>query len=60
MYEKFYHFTTMPFQLTPDSRFFFGSKQHSRAIAHLNYGLAQGEGFIIITGEVRFPPSLSH
>ncbi len=42
----------MPFQLTPDSRFFFGSKGHSKAIAHLNYGLAQGEGFIIITGEV--------
>lgn len=42
----------MPFQLTPDSRFFFGSRGHSRAIAHLNYGLAQGEGFIIITGEV--------
>ena len=52
MYEKFYNFSAMPFQLTPDSRFFFGSKQHSRAIAHLNYGLAQGEGFIIITGEV--------
>jgi len=42
----------MPFQLTPDSRFFFGSRGHSKAIAHLNYGLAQGEGFIIITGEV--------
>ena len=52
MYETFYNLTAMPFQLTPDSRFFFGSKQHSRAIAHLNYGLAQGEGFIIITGEV--------
>ena len=42
----------MPFQLTPDSRFFFGSAGHSKAIAHLNYGLAQGEGFIVITGEV--------
>jgi putative secretion ATPase (PEP-CTERM system associated) len=52
MYEKFYDFTAMPFQLTPDSRFFFGSKGHSRAIAHLIYGLSQGEGFIIITGEV--------
>ena len=52
MYETFYHLTAMPFQLTPDSRFFFGSKGHSRAIAHLNYGLAQGEGFIVITGEV--------
>ena len=52
MYETFYNLTAMPFQLTPDSRFFFGSKGHSRAIAHLNYGLAQGEGFIVITGEV--------
>lgn len=52
MYENFYNLTGMPFQLTPDSRFFFGSRGHSKAIAHLNYGLAQGEGFIIITGEV--------
>jgi len=52
VYETFYNLTGMPFQLTPDSRFFFGSRGHSKAIAHLNYGLAQGEGFIIITGEV--------
>jgi putative secretion ATPase (PEP-CTERM system associated) len=52
MYETFYDFTAMPFQLTPDSRFFFGSRGHSRAIAHLIYGLSQGEGFIIVTGEV--------
>ena len=52
MYEAFYNFTGTPFQLTPDSRFFFGSRGHSKAIAHLNFGLAQGEGFIIITGEV--------
>ena len=52
MYDKFYGFTGMPFQLTPDSRFFFGSKGHSRAIAHLTYGLSQGEGFVVVTGEV--------
>ncbi len=52
MYEAFYKLSAMPFQLTPDSRFFFGSAGHSKAIAHLNYGLAQGEGFIIVTGEV--------
>jgi putative secretion ATPase (PEP-CTERM system associated) len=52
VYEKFYHFTGLPFLLTPDSRFFFGSSGHSRAIAHLVYGLAQEEGFIVITGEV--------
>jgi len=52
VYETFYKLSAMPFQLTPDSRFFFGSAGHSKAIAHLNYGLAQGEGFIVITGEV--------
>ena len=52
MYEKFYHLSGLPFLLTPDSRFFFGSSGHSRAIAHLVYGLAQEEGFIVITGEV--------
>lgn len=52
MYDKFYRFTGMPFLLTPDSRFFFGSSGHSRAMAHLVYGLSQEEGFIVITGEV--------
>ena len=52
MYDKFYHLAGIPFLLTPDSRFFFGSSGHSRAIAHLVYGLAQEEGFIVITGEV--------
>ena len=52
MYEKYYRLTGIPFQLTPDSRFFFGSSGHSRAISHLIYGLSQAEGFIIITGEV--------
>jgi general secretion pathway protein A len=52
VYEKYYNFSGIPFQLTPDSRFFFGSSGHSRAIAHLVYGLAQEEGFIVITGEV--------
>ncbi len=52
MYERFYNFTGMPFQLTPDSRFFYASRGHGRAIAHLIYGLSQGEGFVIVTGEV--------
>ena len=52
MFDKFYNFSGLPFLLTPDSRFFFGSSGHSRAIAHLVYGLAQQEGFIVITGEV--------
>ncbi|MFZ6645831.1 XrtA/PEP-CTERM system-associated ATPase [Undibacterium sp. TJN25] len=52
MYESYYGFTAKPFQLKPDPRFFFGSKGHKRAMAYLEYGISQGEGFIVITGEV--------
>ena len=52
MYEKFYGLSTKPFQLKPDARFFFGSKGHTRAMSYLDYGISQGEGFIVITGEI--------
>lgn len=52
MYESFYGLNAKPFQLKPDPGFFYGSKGHKRAMAYLEYGLSQGEGFIIITGEV--------
>lgn len=52
MYEKFFRLAFSPFQIMPDSRFYFGSSGHSRALAHLTYGLAQGDGFIVITGDV--------
>lgn len=52
MYESYYGLTAKPFQLKPDPRFFFGSRNHKRAMAYLQYGLSQGEGFIVITGEV--------
>jgi putative secretion ATPase (PEP-CTERM system associated) len=52
MYDTYYHFTAKPFQLSPDPRFFYGSKGHKRAMAYLEYGLSLGEGFIVITGDV--------
>jgi general secretion pathway protein A len=52
MYETFYNLTGKPFQLNPDPTFYFASKGHSRAYAYLKYGLFQGEGFIVITGEI--------
>jgi general secretion pathway protein A len=52
MYEQFFHLTESPFQLTPDPRFFFASKGHARAMGYLTFGLSQGEGFVVITGEV--------
>ncbi len=52
MYEDFYKLSGKPFQLTPDPRFYFDTRTHKKAMAYLTYGLSQGEGFIIITGDV--------
>ncbi len=52
MYDQFYGLTGRPFQLTPDPLFYFESATHRKALSYLGYGLAQGEGFIVITGEV--------
>lgn len=52
MFDDFYGLTGRPFQLTPDPNFYFESGTHRKALSYLGYGLAQGEGFIVITGEV--------
>ena len=52
MYEAFYGLTGKPFLLSPDPNFYFGSKQHSRARAYLEYGISCNEGFVIVTGEI--------
>jgi len=52
MYEIFYGLSGKPFQLNPDPAFYFGSRQHRRAMAYLEYGLHQNEGFIVVTGDV--------
>jgi putative secretion ATPase (PEP-CTERM system associated) len=52
MYEQYYGFTARPFQLTPDPQFYFESASHKKAMSYLGYGLGQGEGFIVVTGEV--------
>ncbi len=52
MYDQFYGFTGRPFQLAPDPEFYFESLTHRKALSYLGYGLSQGEGFIVITGEV--------
>ncbi len=52
MFNDFYGLTGRPFQLTPDPAFYFESLTHRKAMSYLSYGLAQGEGFVVITGEV--------
>ncbi|MET0372190.1 MAG: XrtA/PEP-CTERM system-associated ATPase [Sphingobium sp.] len=52
MYDQFYGLQGRPFQLTPDPQFYFESMTHRKALSYLGYGLAQGEGFIVITGDI--------
>lgn len=52
MYQELYGLTGKPFQLSPDVRFFFPSREHKRALSFLEYGLDQADGFIVITGDV--------
>jgi len=52
MYEKYYNLNAKPFRLSPDPRFLFRSKAHTKALAFLGYGLQSGEGFIVIIGGV--------
>lgn len=52
MYEEYFGFSGKPFQLSPDARFFYPSKEHKRALSFLQYGLGQADGFIVITGDV--------
>jgi len=52
MYTAFYGLREKPFALTPNPRFLYLADAHREALAHLLYGLEQGEGFIVISGEV--------
>jgi putative secretion ATPase (PEP-CTERM system associated) len=51
MYDVHYGLSGRPFQLTPDPAFWFDTGTHRKAMAYLGYGLSQGEGFVVITGE---------
>ena len=50
MYEAFYGLSEKPFTLTPNPRFVFQSEQYRVAEEQLLYGIAQKEGFMLVTG----------
>jgi len=52
MYNKFYGLKESPFNLTPNSRFFFASNKHTEALDSLIYAIDQRKGFVVITGEI--------
>ena len=52
MYNRFWGFRQKPFKLVPNPDFLFLSTTHEEALAHLKFTLSEGEGFLMITGEV--------
>jgi general secretion pathway protein A len=52
MYEKFYNLTDRPFNLTPDSKFFYASAKHQEALSCLLLAISERNGFVVITGEI--------
>ncbi|MCF3096464.1 DUF2075 domain-containing protein [Aeromonas australiensis] len=52
MYLSHFGLQEAPFSLTPNTGFYYGLPPHEEALQVLNWALAQGEGFIKVTGEV--------
>lgn len=52
IYNNFFGFSEEPFGVTPDPKFLYLSKRHEEALAHLNFGISENRGFVMLTGEV--------
>lgn len=52
MYQKFFGLRESPFNVNPDPRYLFMTKQIQEALAGLTYGIQNRKGFILLTGEV--------
>lgn len=51
-YEAFFGFVERPFSLTPDPKYYFRSRSHSRAFDALSAGVARRESLLLITGDL--------
>ena len=52
MYASHFGLSEPPFSISPDPRFLYMSHRHKEAMAHLIYGIEEGGGFVVLTGEV--------
>jgi general secretion pathway protein A len=52
MYSSYFGFKESPFNLTPDSKYFYLSRQHREALTYLLYGIHERKGFIVLTGDI--------
>lgn len=52
MYFNYFGFKEAPFNLTPNSRFFFESEKHSEALSTLLYAIKERKGFVVVSGNI--------
>ena len=52
MYLSYYHLKLKPFQISTDPRFLWLGEKHREAFATLKYGVLDGKGFLLLTGDV--------
>ncbi|MEA3303602.1 MAG: AAA family ATPase [Pseudomonadota bacterium] len=52
MYESYFGLKEKPFSIAPDPRYIYLSDAHEDALAHLLFGVQEGGGFALMTGEV--------
>jgi len=52
MYASFFGLRELPFNNSPDPRFFFSTPDHEEALASLIYAVSERKGFVLLTGEV--------
>ncbi|MCO4203053.1 ExeA family protein [Aeromonas taiwanensis] len=52
MYTQFFGLSEPPFSISPNPKYLYMSERHGEALAHLSYGLQDGGGFVLLTGEV--------
>lgn len=52
MYAEFFGLRELPFNNTPDPRFFYSTPDHEEALASLMYAVRERKGFVLLTGEV--------
>jgi general secretion pathway protein A len=52
MYAAYFGLKENPFNLSPDPRYFYFSRQHREALNHLIYGITEKKGFIVVTGGI--------
>jgi general secretion pathway protein A len=52
MYQRFFGLRENPFNVNPDPRYLYLTRQIQEALAGLTYGIQNRKGFILLTGEV--------